>query len=64
MSLQSLRDALDVMTHEEVNQWLRDRGVIVLDPAMRPKSVLVLVALDWQSELNSGGVRRSCPDRL
>ncbi len=50
----SLQDTLSALSKPELVQWLRDRGVIVLRPLQRPKSVLVSLALDAHAEILRG----------
>lgn len=56
MTPPTLHERLAAMTHAEVAQWLRDRGVLVLEPRRRPQTVLILIACDVQDEIDAGRV--------
>ncbi len=58
----TLRDRLSGLSHAAVTQWLRDRGIFVLEPEKRPKSVLVNIALDAQHEHDAGHIRLPQPN--
>jgi hypothetical protein len=58
----TLHERLSGMSHAAVTQWLRDRGIFVLEPEKRPKSVLVSIALDAQHEHDAGRIRLPQPN--